>query len=185
MFSAEGNPVICDFGYSEITGYLPKPKMYYNVGSPAYMAPESIVGSLYNENSEVWSLGTILYEMLEGKAYVPSDKQVMQTIMKIKRNGLVYPTGASEFSKSILRDTMKLKPEERISVKNLVSKLASVPSLKNGQTHLQNIQPSHQFQQTPPVQQIMQIQPMQQPQELVQGVRPVLSNHAPFVKSSF
>lgn len=48
MFGAEGNPVICDFGYSEVTGYMPKPKMYYNVGSPAYMAPESIVGSLYN-----------------------------------------------------------------------------------------------------------------------------------------
>ena len=48
MFSAEGNPVICDFGYSEVTGYMQKPKMYYNVGSPAYMAPESIVGSLYN-----------------------------------------------------------------------------------------------------------------------------------------
>jgi 5'-AMP-activated protein kinase catalytic alpha subunit/serine/threonine-protein kinase ULK/ATG1/calcium-dependent protein kinase len=69
--------------------------MYYNVGSPAYMAPESIVGSLYNENSEVWSLGVIFYEMLEGKPYASGDKQVMQTIMNIKRNGPMYPRNAS------------------------------------------------------------------------------------------
>jgi serine/threonine protein kinase len=42
LFSESQKPVICDFGYCEIAGYLPKPKMYYNVGSPAYMAPESI-----------------------------------------------------------------------------------------------------------------------------------------------
>lgn len=39
LFSESQKPVICDFGYCEIAGYLPKPKMYYNVGSPAYMAP--------------------------------------------------------------------------------------------------------------------------------------------------
>lgn len=146
MLSPDGNPVICDFGYSEIAGYLAKPKMFYNVGSPAYMAPESIVGSVYNENTEVWSLGMILYEMLEGKAYVSNDKEVMQLFMKMKKSGLVYPAGASEFAKGILRDTLKLKPTDRISIKDLVSKLSSVPNLKNGQQGLQQIQPNHQLQ---------------------------------------
>jgi serine/threonine protein kinase len=35
---SEGMPKIIDFGYAEIVG-VPKPKMYYNVGSPSYMAP--------------------------------------------------------------------------------------------------------------------------------------------------
>jgi serine/threonine protein kinase len=39
LFSESNQPVICDFGYCEIVGYLPKPTLQYNVGSPAYMAP--------------------------------------------------------------------------------------------------------------------------------------------------
>jgi hypothetical protein len=33
--------------------------------------------------------------MLEGRAYAGGDKQVMQTIMNIKRNGPMYPRNAS------------------------------------------------------------------------------------------
>ena len=48
LFSEEWQPVICDFGYCEISGYLPKPNLKYNVGSPAYMAPESITNNMYS-----------------------------------------------------------------------------------------------------------------------------------------
>lgn len=44
---SEGVPKIIDFGYAEIAG-VPKPKMYYNVGSPSYMAPESILDNVYS-----------------------------------------------------------------------------------------------------------------------------------------
>lgn len=187
MFSTEGNPVICDFGYSEVGGYLPKPKMYYNVGSPAYMAPESITGSVYSENSEIWSLGTILYEMLEGKPYIANDKQVMQTIMMIKKSGLVYPAGVSEFSKGIIRDTMKLKPAERVSVRDLLMRLASAPGNLGGsgggqyhhhQQQLPQSQPLN-FPQTQPTP--FTPQPLNNPTPLglVQG-RQVASNQFPF-----
>lgn len=48
LFDAQFRPVLSDFGYAEITGFLPKPQLSYNVGSPGYMAPESIVGNLYS-----------------------------------------------------------------------------------------------------------------------------------------
>lgn len=41
-------PKITDFGYCEIEGYLPKPKMFYNVGSPSYMSPEAITKNIYS-----------------------------------------------------------------------------------------------------------------------------------------
>lgn len=48
LFSENNEPVICDFGYCEVGGYMQKPKMYYNVGSPAYMAPETLLRNLYS-----------------------------------------------------------------------------------------------------------------------------------------
>lgn len=43
----QGMPKIIDFGYAEIKG-VQKPNIYYNVGSPSYMAPESILDNVYS-----------------------------------------------------------------------------------------------------------------------------------------
>ena len=34
-----------------------------NVGTPYYMSPEQVSSSEYNEKSDIWALGWILYEM--------------------------------------------------------------------------------------------------------------------------
>lgn len=60
-----GEPVIIDFGYCE-KNYGKKPKIFYNVGSPSYMSPEAYYKTVYSEKSDLWALGVILFEMLEG-----------------------------------------------------------------------------------------------------------------------
>ena len=118
LFDEHLRPVISDFGYCENLGQFRRPSLQYNVGSPGFMAPESIVGNLYSENSEVWSLGAILYEMMTGSNYT-NGRPVMEAIMLISQRGPYYPENASELTKWLIKKCMMLKPEERIKVKEL------------------------------------------------------------------
>lgn len=102
LFDDYWRPVLSDFGYCEYEGYITKPKLQYNVGSPGFMAPESIVGNIYSEKSEVWALGAILYEMISGRNYT-NGKPVMDAIMGIKKNGPSYPPNASPFTKMLIK----------------------------------------------------------------------------------
>ena len=39
----------------------------YNVGSPIYMPPEALSSNKYTYKSDIWALGVIFYELLNGK----------------------------------------------------------------------------------------------------------------------
>jgi len=56
---------ITDFG----AAYLHKreAETIVNIGSPAYMSPEQINGQPFTHHSDMFSLGTVLYELLTGK----------------------------------------------------------------------------------------------------------------------
>jgi NIMA (never in mitosis gene a)-related kinase len=62
FFDAEMNVKIGDFGLSKIMG----PDSMYahtHVGTPYYMSPEQINNARYNEKSDIWSLGCLIYEL--------------------------------------------------------------------------------------------------------------------------
>lgn len=66
IFMTSSGARIADFGFCEFINETKKPQMFYNVGSPAYMSPESYRDNVYSAFSDVWSMGIILYEMLIG-----------------------------------------------------------------------------------------------------------------------
>ena len=51
-----------DFGISKVLNYT-KSKALSIVGTPLYLSPEVLKSQPYNQKSDIWALGTLLYEM--------------------------------------------------------------------------------------------------------------------------
>jgi len=64
---------VLDFGISKVGAGISRPpaskrsKEARSLGSPAYMAPEQARGGEVDSRTDIWALGTILYEMLTGQ----------------------------------------------------------------------------------------------------------------------
>jgi len=53
---------VADFGFARALG--PQRMAETLCGSPLYMAPEILTGQQYDAKSDLWSIGTILFEMV-------------------------------------------------------------------------------------------------------------------------
>ncbi len=67
MFTAEGQPVLADFGIARMMSLTNLTASGAMVGTPAYMAPEIGTGKEASGASDLYSLGVVLYEMLTGR----------------------------------------------------------------------------------------------------------------------
>lgn len=56
---------ISDFGFAAKSRFGFRDRM--NVGTPLYMAPETLKRNFYSYKSDLYALGIVLYEMLEGQ----------------------------------------------------------------------------------------------------------------------
>lgn len=63
FFDSSNNVKLGDFGLSKI---LSEESLYAktNVGTPYYMSPEQINEANYDEKTDIWSTGCVLYEMV-------------------------------------------------------------------------------------------------------------------------
>ena len=62
FLDSKENPKLGDFGFAKALNLQSLYAKTY-VGTPFYMSPEQIDESEYNEKSDIWYLGCIIYEM--------------------------------------------------------------------------------------------------------------------------
>jgi len=79
LITTEGRPVIMDFGLALTKGShrVTYSNLSATMGTPDYMAPEQIEGQRGDQRTDVYALGTILYEMLSGKTPFTGDTNMV------------------------------------------------------------------------------------------------------------
>jgi len=112
LLNMDGHVCLTDFGLvKENLGYGDVTHTF--CGSPEYLAPEILQGKGYGRAVDWWSLGTLIYEMLEG---LPPfyDEDVSEMNRRILRQPLYFD--ASHFSvesMSLLEGLLQRDPEKR------------------------------------------------------------------------
>jgi hypothetical protein len=65
MLNGRGQVVVTDFGLAALANEIPGDEI--RNGTPAYMAPEQLAGKEVSVQSDIYSLGLVLYEVFTGK----------------------------------------------------------------------------------------------------------------------
>eukprot|EP00347_Sterkiella_histriomuscorum_P001558 403371572 len=109
---------IADFGLA--MQLLPGQKLTKRCGTPTYIAPEILKNSEYDLKADIFSLGSIMYNLLTGRyLFEPqqtSDYMIMNKICNLDHLPEQLKN-ISPLAKDLLYKLLKKKPEKRISVR--------------------------------------------------------------------
>ncbi|KAL8563423.1 hypothetical protein ACOMHN_051367 [Nucella lapillus] len=111
---------LADFGFARFLadGMMAKTLC----GSPMYMAPEVIMSHKYNSKADVWSVGTILFQCLTGKApFIAHNPQELRDFyckhVDLKPK---IPENTSPDLKDMLLRLLMRDPTKRIGIRELI-----------------------------------------------------------------
>ena len=80
MLDGRGQVVMTDFGLAGLAGQIQGADV--RSGTPAYMAPEQLAGKEVTPQSDIYSLGLVLYEVFTGKRAFSAE-----TLAELVRSG--------------------------------------------------------------------------------------------------
>ena len=107
---------VADFGFARV---LPQTSLAETLcGSPLYMAPEILRYERYDAKADLWSIGTVLHEMIISKPPFRASNHV-ELLRKIERQDdrIKFPEDVevSAEMKHLIRALLKKQPTERMS----------------------------------------------------------------------
>lgn len=124
---------IADFGFARS---LPSTSLAETLcGSPLYMAPEILRYEKYDARADLWSVGTVLYEMVVGKPPFMASNHV-ELLRRIERHKdkIRFPDEleTSADIKALIRSLLKMNPGERMDFPEFFENIViqeSIPGL--------------------------------------------------------
>ncbi|KAK7079945.1 Serine/threonine-protein kinase 36, partial [Halocaridina rubra] len=113
LLASSGEAKLCDFGFSRKMG-INTYVLTSVKGTPLYMAPEVIEEKPYDHTADLWSLGCIIYELLDGKPPFCTTS-IVQLVKMIKTEPVVWPYGWSANCSSFLKGLLVKDPTQRLT----------------------------------------------------------------------
>lgn len=118
LFREDDSPVISDFGIArQISAATNITIVGSAVGTPRYMSPEQAQGNPVDARSDLYSLGTIFYELLAGKAPFISDSAISVSIKHITEMPPPLPPELASMQ-PIVDLAMEKNPDNRFQTGN-------------------------------------------------------------------
>lgn len=130
LVTADGHAKVTDFGIARAVSSATVTHTGDIIGSVHYLSPEQAKGLQSNEQSDIYSLGIVLYELITGK--VPYDGETPITIaLKHLQEQPVLPSKINpriekEFETVIMRAIAKSPEKRYLSAKDLLEDLKHI-----------------------------------------------------------
>lgn len=125
MVTKAGRAVILDFGLAKLAGSLAITRTGSTLGTAAYMSPEQVRGEEVDNRSDLWSLGVVLYEMLEGNRPFDGDYEQAITYAILNADPVLPPDPLG----TVLSRVLAKNPDDRYATASQVADVLA--DLKN------------------------------------------------------
>ncbi|MER7195705.1 serine/threonine-protein kinase [Streptomyces flaveolus] len=113
MVGRHDRVVLTDFGIAQVEGEQKLTETGAFIGSPEYIAPERVLGRRPGPESDLWSLGVMLYLAVEGVS--PFRRQTTpSTLQAVLLAELPPPQNAGELS-GLITGLLRKEPESRLT----------------------------------------------------------------------
>ncbi|MEE6461586.1 hypothetical protein FKM82_001330 [Ascaphus truei] len=118
LLSSDMNIKIADFGLATQLR-MPNEKHFTMCGTPNYISPEIATRSAHGLESDVWSLGCMLYTFLVGRPPFDTDT-VKNTLNKIVLADYEMPSFMSREAKDLVFQLLRKNPADRLSLSSVL-----------------------------------------------------------------